>query len=474
MNAALAQIESALAQNSPPDSEHLELLAQQLWRRDPRSASTLQPSDVDRIVQLYHRLDPQSALRHHLLRALAVDASQPALAAFAELFAQHPPARAEDAALACVPLLQRPTPRMAALFPRLLDALEHPAAAPLVLDIANHFAQRGILAEHPGRPRVKELIDLLGGLVEGLRRLEEDPRQLAASPAELQRRIADSVALVAPLCEALAQIGDPAAIGKLSQVLSLGHRRLRVVAAHALARLGEASGVEALVQLAAAPVVRSLAIEYLTQLGEAERVDPRLRSPAARAEGELAAWLAHPARFGLPPAELELIEAACRLWPGYEEPLECFLFRFEYHLPQGDFSGVGIAGPVTHAFYADLEDLSPEDIFALYAGWSAEHEEISETPADSLDAQQRADWESLRQQCENEGYSDVRLAKLGHFFGDDIFVASAAKCGQSGVLIVESGSIHWFPTIPSSRPLGCEEVYWLFIGRRLMSAFNRR
>jgi hypothetical protein len=229
-----------------------------------------------------------------------------------------------------------------------------------------------------------------------------------------------------------------------------------------------------LAELAAEPVVRALALESLTGLRELDRVAPRYRSPVARAEGDLAAWLAHPTRFGLPPAELELIDASRLPWPGCAEPVECFLFHFEYHLPQGDFSGVGIAGPTTHALYADLEDLSPDDVYALYAGWFAQHEEISETAAEDLDSDQMAHWETLRPELEEQGYRDLRLVKLGHFFGDDLLVATGRKDGSVGVLICEDSSTHWFPIPPSARPLGPSEIYWLFIGRRILRAFHCR
>jgi hypothetical protein len=267
-------------------------------------------------------------------------------------------------------------------------------------------------------------------------------------------------------------------VGTLRQALTLSHRRLRVLAAHALARLGEPAGTAALVELAAEPVVRPLALACLEELNELQRVEPRLRSPAARAEGELAAWLAQPSRFGLPPAEMDLIDASRLPWPGHEEPIDCFLFQYEYHLPQGEFSGVGIAGPVTHALYADLEDLSPDDVYALYAGWSVEHAEISETPAEDLDPQRLAHWRGLQQTLQLQGYRDVQLVKVGHFFGDDFYVATACRSSddqatQSGVLIAEDRAMDWFPVPAGPRPLGPSEIYWLFLGRRILRAFHR-
>lgn len=473
MNPILLQLASALEQAAPPDPAHLEHLAVGLWQTtNGEHSAGFDAADRERVVRLYRGLATESGVRPHLLRALAAAGDERALASFVELFIDDPPAHGEAAAMACVPLFQRPTPEVAALFPRLLDALSRPATAALVLDLANHLMRRGVVGEHPARSHRGELIALLGGLVEGLRRLEENPSPAAAGVNQLQRQLAESISLVVPLCEALALIGDPAAIGKLYQALSLSHRRLRVIAARSLARLGERAGRDALRELAAEPVARPLVLESLEELGELESVEPRFRSSAARAEGEMAAWLAHPTRYGMPPAELELIDSANLPWPGYAEPVECFLFHFTYQLPRGEFSGVGIAGPATHALYADLEDLPPEDIYALYAGWSVEHAEITETPAEALTGPEREAWELVSAPWEEQGYTDLQLAKLGHFLGEETWVATADKGGRKGVLIGGDGTPHWFPILPNSRPLGPTELYWLFIGRRMLQAFR--
>ena len=52
----------------------------------------------------------------------------------------------------------------------------------------------------------------------------------------------DGVGLAVALCDALAQIGNKEAIGKLYQAMDLSHRRLRTEAAAALAKLGEEAG----------------------------------------------------------------------------------------------------------------------------------------------------------------------------------------------------------------------------------------
>ena len=76
-------------------------------------------------------------------------------------------------------------------------------------------------------------------------------------------------------------------------------------------------------------------------------------------------------------------------WPGFDEPVECFLFRFAYEVGDGEYTNIGIAGPLCHAFGADLADLPPDDIYAVFAGWQVEHEEIYELDASQLTVPQR-------------------------------------------------------------------------------------
>ncbi len=91
----------------------------------------------------------------------------------------------------------------------------------------------------------------------------------------------------------------------------------------------------------------------------------------------------------------------------------------------------------------------------------------------ALNEDQMRQWEDLKTETEAQAYRELRLHKIGHFFGDDFFVATGRKSGQSGVAILEGATVHWFPSIASSRPPGPSETYWLFIGRRILQAFHR-
>lgn len=430
---------------------------------------------VDVIARLYRAFGRESRARHHLLRILAAAGDRDALKMFAELVVTDPPQNPEDAVLAFVPLFQRQDYPAQALFPRLLDALEHPTEAATVLDLANFLTRRRRLASHPATARQAALTELLGNLTTHLEKIETGKSAPAAklSVADLRRHVAESVTLVVSLCDALALIGNTAAIGTLERTLALAHRRVKTEAAAALARLHDEAGTQALVEIAAEAVVRNRALAYLEELHLIDRVDPKYRTDEARAEGDMAAWLTEPAQFGLPPQLLEIVDTCTQKWPGYHEPVCCRLWRYEYRLRGKSLAGIGITGPVTHAFNADLQDMSPADIYAVFAGWQAEHDEIFEVSADELTAEQSQAWSHISAALQKAELSNLAFVKLGHFFGAEQFVATGTRADQPGVIILDGQEVHWYPvTISSARAPGANEIYWLHKGKRLLRAFN--
>jgi hypothetical protein len=433
----------------------------------------LPPAALASVRNLYTALGTTNRNRHWLLAALATCTDRAAWELFAKLAASDPPADAHAAALAFTPLFQRPRLEADALFPTLLGGLAHLSTATVVLDLANYLKRKGLVAEHPAAPRAAMLIDLLGQTAARLEQAEEHPERISSDPQHLSRIVNEGVTLVVVLCDALAFIGDSAACGKLYQAMRLASRRVRVEAAAALARLGDAAGLDVLAQMAAEPVVRKRALAYLGELGQTERAAPEWRTPEAQAIADLAAWLAEPTQLGLAPAHLEVIDSRVQYWPGYSEPQQCFLIRFEYRRGSGSWTGIGIAGPLVHALLVDLVDLPPAEIYATYAGWHAVHEEIEEISAGELDNRDGALWQQIAQHLRSQAYESLELILLGRFFGEEHFVAEARKEGRGGVVIYEQGTIHWFPTAPTRRPPGAREVYWRFKGRKLLAALNR-
>ena len=312
--------------------------------------------------------------------------------------------------MALVPMFQREDYDPATLFPRLLDGIEHPGVAAPILDLANWLMERQIAPRHPAADRAEELVRLLGGLVERLGRLEERPAAVGDAPAKRQWQFAQSIDLVVSLCRVLVLIGDESAVGVLDRVLKLGHRRLRCEATSAMARLHQQEGAEALLALAAEPVVRLCVLAYAREL---DQVDHRFTSPAAKAEGELVGWLAQPGQIGISPSECELIDSRTQHWPGWERPVACYLFRYRYQLPTGMREAVGIAGPLVHSFSFHPADLAIEDLYAVYVGWQAEHEEFHEVNCGQLTGPQQTLAETLAQRLSWTGYDRIEPGQLG-------------------------------------------------------------
>ena len=424
-------------------------------------------------VRGYERLGPASRKRCLLLQALATLGGPAALDAFVTLVCEQPPAHADDASLAFAPLFQHADVAAETLFPRLLAGIAHASTAAVVLDLANYLVRKGRATRHPAADRVGTLAILLGETCRRLARIEEHPSEAGLSPRALAELVGDAVTLVVSLCGALARIGDPTTCGKLHLAMALSHRRVRAEAASALARLGDEAGLDELAALCAEPSVRVRALSYLAELGEESRAAEAHRTPVARAEGELAAWLALPTRFGMAPNRLELVDERTLGWPGYDRPVACFLFRYVYGAGESSISGIGIAGPTTHAFAADLADLPPDEIFAAYAGFDAVHDEIDETAAEALSEADREEWRQATQLL-GEGFSAVELVKVGRFFGERHYVFAAKRQGRAGVGVFDGRETEWSWKSNSRRPLGPTETYCIYKGRRLLKAFARK
>lgn len=457
-----------------PDEAALRRLLAPLVRREPDEAETLSPADLQLAVELYGRLDPATDSRGALLGLLATQDNDVARREFVRLLCDDPPRSRAAVDLALVPLFRWPSYAVLQLFPDIFGALAHPALAAAVLDLANYLYRQGVAARHPAADRREELTALLGQTVEFLENIQEQPARHAQSAADLSDKVNQAIALLTALADALALMGEPAAIGKLQQALHVRHRRVVLEAAAALMRLGDPHGTDVLVQAAADPASRTRALQYLEEYGALERVPPELRSPEAQAEGEVVLYLSGRERFGLPPQRIELVDHTRQYWPGYSEPIDCFLFHYEYELAQFRFSGIAVAGPVVHTVLADLEDLPPADIYALFAGWHAEHPEIVEVSAGQLDPAQREVFQrQLSTSAGEQGFLDARLELAGGLLGDTLLVGTATRDGRPGIVVLEQGRGHWYPQRSETRPLSAENAYWLHKGRKLLQAFNR-
>lgn len=425
------------------------------------------------ITQLYDRLlEVDGNAAAHALQLLAMQTDEESISHLSNALLESPPPQWQQVALGLSPLWKADPDLLELFFDRMQDGYASPTAMAVLLDLANYSHRKHRFTSHPWHEKCPELTSLLNSLIVQLQRLERQPQAFGQQVDEVQRILADSVALTIGLCDALGLIGDPAAIPALTEALELSHRRIQTEAAAALALLGDSTGKEHLIQLASDPVARLRAVAFAEELDFADEIDEALRHPQALAESELAAWLASPEQFGLPPSSLELVDARTQYWPSYDEPQSCFLFRYRYQLAAGEISNVGIAGPATHAFHADLGELAPEDIYAAFAGWQAEHDDIYEVPVSTLNVAQRREADRLMALLEAGGFESVQPIALTFLLGEVALLAIAQRDGESFSVVIDLQENACFPLGKSPTSLTPEVALAIYRGRKLLRTFN--
>jgi len=465
-----------VSDDKPRDTGLAAICHQLAFRARRRNAAghreRISAAELAALKAVFDLLPADFRSRAYLLRILATSRDPDSLAALAEWFVAAPLVGSEETAIALGPLMQSKDYDPAPLFPRLLDAIFQPATAAAVMDLANFVAREQLLDAHPATERRATLIELLGQLAGQLGVIEELRDQPAESSETLARRVEEGVALAVAICDALAQIGDKGAVGKLYQAMELAHRRLRTEAAAALAKLGEEAGQLALLELVTEPVTRLRVLAYAEELNLLEKIQPEHMSAAARAESELALWLAQPAQLGIPPTSLELIDERTQYWPGFDDPIDCFLFRFRYQFGEASYANIAIVGPVTHAFAADLENLPHADIYALFAGWQAQHEDIFEVDLADWDEGLVYEAERLERLLRDAGYDAVQMIRLGFFLGEKSLVARATKDGQACIAVADVHEVFSYRAESGPRAIGPNEAYAIYKGRKLLRTFN--
>lgn len=477
----LDQLVAALLHLPPPDDEarHRALdklfVALALRTRDETVAGS-GPITGQRVLllgELYRHLGAGSPVRYRILQIFAISGGDEALAMLAELLVESPPSDGPQVAVVFSPLVQESRlGDMVKLFPRVLHGLGHLSSGAAILDMANYLTRKGAVTTHPAYDVRHQLSNLLGNLTHQLQRLEENPPDSNSSAQQLSQRVADGVSLAVSLCDALALIGDRSLTAKLHQAIDLRHRRIQTEAAYALAKMDEQVGVDTLIALAAEPVARLRVLAYADELGILDKVPPEYCTPVARAEAALVVWLAEPTQLGIPPTRCELVDHREMYWPGYTDAVDCFLFRYTYELAGGSYSNVGMSGPLVHSFAANLEHLAPDEIYAAYAGWQTEHEDIYDRDVEAFEDADRREVERLEDNLRDEGFAQIEPQKLGSFFGQKVLIAKARLDEQEGIVMADEETQRWFPHQTHRRPIGPTEAFCIYKGQKLLEAFN--
>lgn len=408
-----------------------------------------------------------------LLRCLVAANSPAALQEFATLLISNTVPDARFCLEIFSDLLKLDGKHSACLFPTLLDGMTNPQLAGFVLDYSNYVYRQGVVPSHPAKERVTELITILSTLAERLGKLQDSRPESEEESTRIGKQVTEAVSLGIPLCDALASIGDSAAIGCLNKALQVEHRRLRVEAAAALAKLEVEDAKLLLASMASEPVERLRVLRYAEELDILDRVEEEFSNIVARAEAAFVTYLAQPTQFGIAPQHVELIDQREMAWPGYEEPRNCYLFQFVYRFEMGDFTNIGIAGPLVKAIQPDLTHLAHDDIYAIFAGWHVDHPDILAIEAARTVGQDQLFLNRMLESLHSsEDYQDVVPVLLGKLLEQSALIASVERNETSGWAIVCEDSISWLPLGSPHSPLGAEDIFHLYVGRSLLRSFN--
>ncbi len=445
---------------------------------------TIDPTTLAGLYDLLGELDGTAAA--HVLQILATQRDEESIEVLAEILREAPPQDWKNVALGLSPLWNVNADYLELFFESFFTRIDsgclQPSTLSVLLDLAGYSFRANKLQQHPWREQQQTLVSLLSNVTTRLRSLEREPAKFGADVQEVQRVLTDSVALTVSLCDALGLIGGQAAEASLLKALELSHRRIHTEAACALARLGFPTGRQRLIELASDPVARLRAVNYAEELGFADQIDQSLRLPVALAESEMVAWLANAEQFGLPPSHIELVEARTLYWPSFDEPRGCYLFRYEYEVPTHQLpanqvsvtrlSNIGIAGPLTHAFQADLASLPTDDVFAAFAGWQAEHEDIYEIPMPLLNSAQRSEADRLLKHLEEQQLEVTEALGLTFFLGEVAVLAIVKRGDKRASAITDGLELFHQPLTDSPASLTPDILLAIYRGRKLLRTFN--
>jgi hypothetical protein len=420
---------------------------------------------------LYSRLPPHCKNRYMLLHLLVMVGSPESLRLAVKHIKSSDVNSWKMGAYILSPLMQKKKWPIDAVFPEILDALQYPGLAGPILDLANHLVRNDLLEKHPASHRLDSLLRLFSQLVCQLESLERNPDSFSVDPTVSIKLLDASISILVSTCDAIGLIGNPIAIPKLKAALSIKHRRVRTEVASTLTSFRDEKGKDCLLQLAADPYCRLRVIQYCKELGIIDLVDQSFLTDEAVAEATLAIWLAEATQFGIAPTSVELIARRSLFWPGYTGKVDCFLLKFGYSFRDRSYVNIGICGPITYATNISLCQLNIDDVFAFYAGWHVENEEIVISKP-TLEESCQGEILAVAKHSEKEGFASPQLLYIGKFFGKKVGIFEASK-DEKQVLVLTDGSC-LITNNPGNYldPLKGTDLWYIYVGRALLRKFN--
>lgn len=160
--------------------------------------------------------------------------------------------------------------------------------------------------------------------------------------------------------------------------------QVRMEVAWAMAKLGDKTSIQYLVDQCLDRNSSLQAQEYLREIGHAKLIPRDVREPEFAALAEMCNWLKHPNEYGEAPDSIELMDKREIYWPPLKKSRTVRLFSFVYNKsrnrPKRDV-GVGMVGTMTWAFFDETKpSMKPQDIYGLHCCLELEHMEDARAP----------------------------------------------------------------------------------------------
>jgi len=397
----------------------------------------------------FQRYEPPKCLGL-LLQTMFLGGHSSSVRLAVDILVDAPPGDWKDTAQALSTLMQSTNWKLADVFPRLIESHQPSVLAP-ALDLANSMVRKHGVDPHPAACKFDSLLNIFGAVTLQLQALEEDPRKFSDNVQAIQRMLFDSVSLLVSCSDFFALVGDPKAIGKLNQAIELKHRRIKLEAAFALAKLGETRAIDLIVELLQDDSSRGRALAYLQELSAEDRIGAEWTTSLAKAKSDLAIWLSQPEQFAIPPSKIELVEQRTMQWPGFEAPQECFLLQFDYGTGEGTYSNIGFSGPFATAMSLDMRSFSNDAAFAMYLANDVEDPTESKLAWESLSGPQRDSYGEWISGLETKGFQRVEpLARLSSLGAEALLCQGTSDEGNAWGIITDGESVIRCPAGPQT------------------------
>lgn len=438
---------------------------------DHKDTCSLAGVNCHQLGCLYSRLPTDCKNRYMLLHLLVMIGSQESLKLAVEFINSSDINSWKTGAYILSPLMQKKEWPIHAVFPEILDSLQSPGLAGPILDLANHLVRSNLIEKHPASHRLDSLLRMFSQLICQLESLESNPDSFSIDPTVSIKLLDASISILISTCDAVGLIGNPIAVPKLKAALSIKHRRVRTEVAAALTSFRDEEGRNCLLQLAADPYCRLRVIQYCEELGIAYLIDQSCLSDGALAEAALSIWLAEATQFGIAPTSVVVIARRSLFWPGYTRKVDCFLLKFGYSFRGRSYANIGISGPITYATKSSLCQLKVEDVFAFYAGWHVEDEDIFLAKPTREEFCQEGILAFARH-VEKKGFASPELLFVGNFFGNKVGIFEASKDGMLILVLTDGSCLITSNLVNNLDPLESTDLWYIYVGRNLLHKFN--